>query len=511
MIGRPGSALWLLGHEVRLAWRGLLARRGRRGLTAWAPMVIFVGVMLAAGVPLGHALKSAGPLTSAPFVVLAAAAVGMIFLLMLSQTLAAAADTLYERGDLDLLFSSPVGPRKVLAVRFLGVALNLYLTFGAFLGPALLSASIVAGPRWLGGLMVLAALALAASAAGLVLAVGLFRLIGPRRTRNGAQVASALIGASMFLATQGHVILSDGRDSLWRALWRAADEGRLTPPPIAALPLRAVLGEPGPLAILAGGAMLLYAAANLWLGARFAADAAAAKGAAPVVQREGRQAKRFVGGAFAAVVRKELRLLFRDTALLSQVLLRVLYLIPLTVILARSAARGEAIAAPGAAAAVVFMAGQVAGSLSWITISAEDAPDLVSCAPTPTKTILRGKLAAALMPLGVLLLAPLAAVTALSPRVGLITTAAAAAAAVCSGLINIWHQKPSRRGEFRRRRGSTWYALWAEALVCGAIAAAAAMAALGSLWMLAPAALAVGLMLLLRRSDRQVAEALRAA
>jgi ABC-2 type transport system permease protein len=511
VIGRPGSATWLLGHEIRLAWRGLLARRGRRGFAAWAPPAIFIVALLAAGVPLGRLLERAGPLTGAPFVVLAAASTAAIFMLMLSQTLAAAADTLYERGDLDLLFSSPVGPRKALAVRFLGVALNLYLTFGAFLGPLSISVAVVAGPRWLGALVVLAALALAASAAGLVLAVGLFRLIGPRRTRSGAQVASALIGAAMFLGTQGHMILSDGHDSLWRTLWRAADEGRLTPPPILALPLRAILGEPAPLATLAAGAIALYLLANLWLGARFAVDAAAAKGAASPVQRRGRDAGRFVGGAFAAVVRKELRLLFRDSALLSQVLLRVLYLIPLTVLLARSAARGEAVAVPGAAAAVVFMAGQVAGSLSWITISAEDAPDLISCAPTRTRTILRGKLAAALLPLAVLLLAPLAAVTLLSPAAGLVTTTAALAAGLCSGLINIWHQKPSRRGEFRRRRGATWYALWAEATVCGAIAGAAALATLGSWWALAPAGLAAGLMLLLRRSERQVADALRAA
>jgi ABC-2 type transport system permease protein len=90
-------------------------------------------------------------------------------------------------------------------------------------------------------------------------------------------------------------------------------------------------------------------------------------------------------------------------------------------------------------------------------------------------------------------------------------TTAALAAGLCSGLINIWHQKPSRRGEFRRRRGATWYALWAEATVCGAIAGAAALATLGSWWALAPAGLAAGLMLLLRRSERQVADALRAA
>jgi hypothetical protein len=46
----------------------------------------------------------------------------VVFTLMLSQTLSASSEALYERNDLDLLFSSPIGPAKVLFVRSLGVA-----------------------------------------------------------------------------------------------------------------------------------------------------------------------------------------------------------------------------------------------------------------------------------------------------------------------------------------------------------------------------------------------------
>ncbi|HEY3694426.1 putative ABC transporter permease subunit [Phenylobacterium sp.] len=511
MIGRPGQAAWLLGYEVLLGWRNLFARYGRRGVSAWIPPLILLALAVAGGVPLGHFLRHAGPMTGAPYVVSACALAFTVFLLMLSQTLAAAADTLYERGDLDLLFSSPIPPRRVLMVRFLGIAVNIFTMFASLLAPVFVTVAAVAGPRWLAGLVVLAALALAACGAGLLLALGLFALIGPRRTRSVAQLASALIGASLFLFTQLRLLLSETHESLWASLWRAAEEGRLAPPPIASLPLRAFLGEPGPLALFTIACAGLFLTVTASLGPRFVASAAAAKGAAFAARARPPGAARFARSGFGAVVRKELRLLARDQALLSQVLLRLLYLIPVTLVLARSAARGEAVALPGAAAMVVFMAGQVAGSLAWITVSAEEAPDLLACAPTPVATIRRGKLTAALAPLAVLMLVPLGIVAVLSPELGLVTALGAAAAAVCSALINIWQQKPARRSDFRRRRGASWYALWAEASVSGALSVATAFAAARSVWMLAALAVAGVLMLLLRRSDARVAETLKAA
>ncbi len=510
MMGAPGSAPWLLGWELRLAWRGLVAKRAGRGFAAWASFVVFAAIMLALGVPLGRFLSEIDAVDSPPFVVVTAAGAAMVFLLMLSQALAAAADTLYERGDLDLLFSSPVSPRKALAVKFLSVALNLFLSFGAFAGAMLVSAAFIAGFRWLGAIGLMAAIALAATGAGLVLAIGLFRIIGPRKTRTAAQIASALIGAAIFVAIQARMILGGGHGGPWRELWAAAAAGRLHPPAFAALPLRAMQGDLAALSALLGGAIVIYLGASLWLGERFVGDAAAAKGADVVTRPSRDEDVRFTAGAFAALVRKELRLLLRDAALLSQVFLRILYLIPVAILLTRAARQGEAVAIPGAAAGVVFLAGQVAGSLAWITISAEEAPDLLAAAPTRASTIMRGKLTAALTPLAVLMVGPLALVTFMWPRVGFVTTLGAAAAAASSSLINIWHQKPGRRGEFRTRRGSTWYAMWAEASVCGLIAMATALGAMGVIWALPPAFMAGGILLLLRRNERQIGEMLRA-
>src|SRR4051794_27194028 len=123
MIAAPGSTLWLLRHEVRLFWRGLAQKRGGgRWRRLWLTIAVPLILMASAGVPLGFVLRKIDEAPITPAAGLIAAAVLLsLFTLMLSQTLGAAVTALYERADLDLLFSSPLEPRRVLAVPFLAV------------------------------------------------------------------------------------------------------------------------------------------------------------------------------------------------------------------------------------------------------------------------------------------------------------------------------------------------------------------------------------------------------
>lgn len=509
---RPGSTPWLFAHEMRVSWRGLLARRGggTRGLIIAG--VALAAFMVFAGVPLGRALAGVEIPINRLSVVLVDFGLAAAGSLMLSQTLAAAGEALYQRGDLDLLFSSPLAPRKTLTVRFLALALNVFLAFAALISPLLLPVALIGHPNWLAAYLVLAALALASSALGLVVAMALFALIGPRRTRAAAQVTAALIGAAFFLGSQVQTVLGGHRaGGFWREALRIAGDPRIHPPPGSAWPLRAMLGEPLPLAVLLGASTVLFFAVSTWLGDRFAAGAAAASGADTATTPRKGGPTRFASGAFAATLRKELRLLWRDAALISQVLLRVLYLVPLGVLVIRNAHSGEGMALPGGAGGLAFLAGQVAGSLAWITISGEDAPDLLACAPAPTSAFRAAKLMAAFLPLAALMIPLLAVLTSISPATGLAAAAGSAAAALSSGLINIWYQKPSKRSEFRRRRGSSWFATLAEAMTTGLIAVATGAAAAGSVLALIPAVLAGGLLIGLRRSDAQIARAIREA
>lgn len=509
---KPASTAWLLAHELRLAWRGFLAGRKGRGPGALIAFVILGGLIVFGGVAMGLALRGQQVPVVPLAVVIVDLALAVILTLMLSSTLAASADALYERGDLDLLFSSPLAPRKVLFVRALGLAVNAGLWF---MVPAvlLLTPSIVLGhPAWLGVFVVLAAAALAASGVGLLLAMALFAVIGPRRTRTVAQVMAALIGAAFFLASQYRNLMGQkASESLFARIATDAREGRIQPPPFADLPLRAALGEPIPLLILVvlGAGIFLFAAQTL--GRRFADAAAATQGAETRKGARG-PTRAFAAGPFQATVRKELRLISRDAALLSQVLLRVLYMLPLALVMARGAAHMPVWALAGPAAAVTFLAGQVAGSLVWITVSAEDTPDLLAIAPAPMGVLRQAKLTAALLPVAVLLAIPIAVLAWYAPLAGLWTAIGAGLSAWTAGLIGVWYQKPGKRADFRRRRGGSVLATLAELFVATLIGVATALAVAGWLvWALPPLIVAGAVMMALRRTDEQIAAALRVA
>ena len=512
-LAASGSIPWLLAHEMRLYWRnfrGGRAGKGARGLislTIIGVMMGIGGVFIALGLH-GHDIP-----INALSVSIAALASAVIFTLMLSQTLSASSEALYDRGDLDLLFSSPIGPTKVLFVRALGVATGVATIFLVIATPLLLPAAVYGHPGWIGLFGVLAALALAATAVGLVLAMALFALIGPRRTRTVAQVMAALVGAGFFLVSQSRTILGQqASSSLYADIIRRSQEGRLNPPPLADLPLRAMLGQPLPLLALLGGAAVLFALSASALGRRFSDAAAAAQGATTTGSAKVGKgpARAFAGGVFPATLRKELLLIGRDAALLSQVLLRVLYLIPTALVLSRNASHGTGAALAGGAGVLAFLAGQVAGSLAWITISAEEAPDLLSVSPARIATLRRAKLAATFIPVALVLALPIAVLAWFAPLAAVWTVVGAALAAWSSGLINIWHQRPGKRSEFKRRGGSSWMATLAEMLVSALLAGATGIAVAGfAVWSLIPLTLAGLVLLSLRRSDAQIAKTLR--
>ena len=302
---------------------------------------------------------------------------------------------------------------------------------------------------------------------------------------------------------------------------RWADGGAFGAGSALSWPARAVLGEPAPLGAFLAVCVLIFMAAAAGLGRRFAADAAVAAGVDSGPARLSRRAvtaRSFAGGVFSAMMRKELRLLVRDPTLLSQVLLRTLYVAPLTLLMLKGAGSsdhaspmGSMIAASGPArlaslaGAVSFMAGQVAGSLAWITISAEDAPELLACAPVDGGLVRRAKLTATMAPVALLLAGPLGVLTWLSPWIGMCAILGASASAASSGLVNLWFEKPATRKAFRNRRGGSVLGAVAEVALGLGWAVTAGLAAMRSPWALIPAAItlaATGVLYGLSKPDR---------
>jgi ABC-2 type transport system permease protein len=496
-----GSTPWLLLHELRVSWRAIAGRKGA------VRSFIILGVVLAIGlagmVSLAFWLRGI-PVRETPMLLMAID-VGMatIFTLMLSQTLSAATMTFYERGDLDLLLSSPIEPARVLAAKAISIAVMPVLWFCGLATLAVLPMAIVGQPRWLVVYPVIGAIGMLAAAAGIGLAMALFRLIGPRRTRTVGQLMAAVIGAGFFIASQARNLLPHNGRAVYEAAALWSQSGLFAPDGVLAWPAHAVLGRPAPLAAVLAGAFLVFLLTARGLGRRFAANAAVAAGVSFEPSRtraRSQAAARFSGGVFGNVLRKELRLLMRDPTLLSQVLLRALYVLPLAVVMLKTAHQSsdnpgslfDAARLAVLGGAVAMLAGQLAGSLAWITISAEDAPDLIACAPVSGGLVRRAKLTASMIPLGVLLVGPLAVLTWLAPWVGLCAILGSGVSAASACLINLWFEKPTPRSAFRNRRGGSVLGAIAEMLVGMMWGLTTGVAAAGSLFALIPGVLAVG-------------------
>jgi ABC-2 type transport system permease protein len=306
-------------------------------------------------------------------------------------------------------------------------------------------------------------------------------MIGPKRTRLTAQVLAAIIGAAFVIGLQVAAILSYGTLSRADVLQSQTLEA-LAPGLGSALwwPARAVLGDVPALAAVLAASLILLAAVIALVAPRFGDYAIAASGAG--------RAKSFrVASPRAALRRKEWLLLRRDPWLASQTLMQMLYLLPPAILLWRTFEDGGG-ALNLLAPVLVMAAGQLAGGLAWLSISGEDAPDLVATAPIPRRYVLRAKIEAVIAIIAAIF-APLVAVIAIaSPWHAAITGGGIVIAAACATAIQLWFRTQAKRSQFRRRQVSSRVATFAEAFSSIGWAATAAVAAV-SLWLAIPPAL----------------------
>lgn len=501
-----GGFLFLLGHEIRLAFRTRHdAQRGARlAMLAFLGLVIFGIGWLAAS-----ALSKFEPSLTPPVLIAATAGIAFVATLMLGHALIAATDAVYTRGDLDLLLSSPFSPWTVMTVRALGVAVQVATTYVVMISGLFISLAIMGAWKWLAIGPALIGLALLATGGGLFAAMLLFATIGPRATRVAAQVIGAFVGASIFLGFQSqHFLRRDERADAANAIFERALGVDIPADSLLFLPARAFLGDTQALLAWTVAAALLFAVAAYWFSRRFTADAAAILALGPKRRAFSARARAFRGGVMASIVRKEWRLISRDPVLLSQILLQLIYMLPLVFIIFRSSGGGGLDAGMYGlmGGAIAAISASLAASLIWITVSAEDAPDLVTAAPVDRRAIERGKLIAAVAPVLALAALGAAGLGRIDTMAGVWTILGATTASFSAGLVGVWHQEPGARKDFRRRPRPSWTAQLGQAFVTMSWAGATGLAASGlAALAIIPAVIALGVLLALGESRRKPA------
>jgi ABC-2 type transport system permease protein len=112
---------------------------------------------------------------------------------------------------------------------------------------------------------------------------------------------------------------------------------------------------------------------------------------------------------------------------------------------------------------VVMAAGQLAGGLAWLTISGENASDLVATAPLPPSRVIRAKIEVVLIAIGALFAPLIIALGFASPQQAAVTAAGVIVAAASATAIQLWFRVQAKRSQFRRRQTSSRLATFAEA------------------------------------------------
>jgi ABC-2 type transport system permease protein len=483
-VSRAGAIFWFAHHEGRLAWREwwwLMSGRRRSGRRL-ALGVIAIALFLH-GFAYLVVYRNADLLRPPDqrMLVVLSGALALYGSLMLSQAIEAVTRAFYGRGDLDLILSAPVAAWRLFAVRIAAIAVTVAATALPLAAPFIDILTWFGGLHWLAAYGVIVALAMVAVAIAVMLAVGLFRTIGPRRTRLWAQIVAAAVGASFAIGVQLAAILSYGTPSRFAFLQMEAVT-RYAPDSGSALwwPAHAILGDLRSLAVLLGiGAIMLAITIGVF-APRFGPLALATAGVRQSPARPGRRSSGFRPTSPTRTLRgKEWTLLQRDPWLMSQSLMQLLYLLPPAFLLLHSFHEGS-----GASALLVpiliMAAGQLAGGLAWLAISGEDAPDLIASAPVTNAGVLRAKTEAVAGVLAVVFGPFVVSLAVVAPVSALATALGVAAAAASATSIQFWFRAQAKRSHFRRRQISSRIATFAEALSSCGWAGAGALVAAGT-------------------------------
>jgi len=503
---KPGSFGWFLAHDLRLSWRHF---RGLfRNLSGWRVTFIVAGtfgIFHALAWPVANWFGDIEATPSHRLLFIPTLAMGLLFILpwIVAQTLTNAVRALYSRGDLDLLLAAPLAGRTMLLARALAIGTEALSSVAIFLLPVV-NANVLQGRlHWLSVYPTLLGCGLFGTAIGLITAMTLYATLGPRRTRLVSQIVSTIVGAAFAVGVQVINILPDGNRAALVAWIGASATGTGSAGASAlSMPLRAAAGDWQTVVHWLMVSTALFLAVALLLGEFFCRSAVSAAGVPLRVPASGARSRPLrafrSSGPGRSLRRKEWRLMARDPWLASQLMMQILYVVPIGIVLWRGQGPQGSMEA-AVAPLLVVIASQLSASLAWLTLSGEDAPEMLAVAPVTPAFIRRAKLLAVAVPVATLIGAPLLWLACYSPYSAGLTLLFGAAGATCTALINLWHPGPGKGSTLVRRHAQSKLVGLIEHLMSLLWAVSTGIALSGSPLALIPVSLAFALLWLNRQ------------
>lgn len=333
---------------------------------------------------------------------LSAAVWSFLLFVMISGGLARALVVLHEQDDSNLLLSSPVSPRAVLAARLFGNALQSCLVDGFIIVPWINVLIFVSGQfHFFWGYAVWFALAIIVTCIDGLFSFGLIRWLGMRRARLFSQaIPFILIFAVTFFTGSLSLSIAETNGAAGHSQMPPAMQARfiaLSHTPMVVM-ARAGAGHPVYLAIVfASAAALALITLRMTERAFIEGTQNLAENVAAAVP--GKADAPFRTGILKLEIRKNLRLIIRTPMMLVQCIAQVLTPVGIAFVLGRDDI-------PRAICFfVIFVTGVLSGMFTIVAGTVEECDDLLRMSPRRVLLFRLGKmLSGCLWPLSIALL-----------------------------------------------------------------------------------------------------------
>lgn len=484
----------LLRNEIRVRWRELTGETKPATLVL-SGVLIFVVIhfflwFLSRG--LQGVLTSPVPPEAA---LIAAALIIFIFPFGVATGINHSVVALFDRGDLDLLVSSPVGSRTVFASRVVAVAAGVFVALGLFVLPIASIGVLIGVPQLLGAIPTLLSVSVVSASVGMLITLLLVRLLGARRARTVSQVVAALTGLVLVLASQLPNLLGGDRSGRWlmSVMEYFSSTRFFAVDSLFWLPFRSLFLHPlGTLVSLTLAGLIFWATVTL-LHRAFAYGVGLTDTAPKRPQRTGGTVHFRTSNPVTVMVRKEWKLIRRDPFLISQVLLQAAYFLPAVYVLLFSDSTGirGLNFSPALAATITVIAGITTSGLARIAVVGEEAGDLLEAAPVTGQQVERAKIIAVLAPVWTVVVPLSLWQLVVSPLAGATMLVLALLTTFLVVRMRLWNPTTaSRKDLFKRNSYGDPIAAFLELTVPLVMAVASYLVATASPWALVPLALA---------------------
>lgn len=450
---KVGTLAWIIHHELRLWWRENTIKPVAIFISSISVILLLIWVWFKL-----DDFRDIKSFQTIPENALWIAVIVWLFGFYYGfiQAMRSSLMGLFERGDLDLLVSSPISSKVIFASRVLAIALKKFFSGCLFIIPVSLIAVLFGIPQLLGLYPAWISINLSATCLAMLFILVLVRVVGAKRARTFAQVLTALFPITIYLSSQLPNLLkgSSNTESIWFRLEHLLASGNfLSADSWVWFPARAIFFDPVSVVLV-----LIISSSLTWVTVEILHFSFIAGTQQELTSKHHQlrptQATPFVGGFYRVVLLKEWRIMRRNPYLFSRIFLQIFFLtFPLLSVFRQH--HGHSVDLLTLTWPISLVFGQaLTSTLTQICISGEEAPDLLKASPVDSGKLRQMKLLAALIPVW-LFMSPLFIVLIVNGKPWFIAIVIFLAGTTCAATLSMWNSRPVKLTEwFRQRQNS---------------------------------------------------------